>query len=347
MNRSLYLLLSVLSVVGCSESTPSDDGERQDPGHTLFSAGIETLLFEDDTADPFERVWSQGDYIGVFASEQGCNERYILKRSGYGCTEAEFYGPLVVGERIMAYYPYDATIEGKVGAIPLTLATSQIFHDDRSILDQFLAYCPRTYAVFDGDSRLTFGYPLGLLILQIHLETPVTVTELVLTSAAHRLAGTGSVDEDLVLSMSSSASPSVTLDCGDGLPSHIFQTDDSGVDVLTWTNYCLILPPAEYAGRDLSLEIRTVEEGVITCSLQRLSVRRIVADACAITTTVITAASDGGFDTETGYLEGSVIFAPGLPDFDTSPGYFEPLVKGSAVGDGRCGTLQGVLDVES
>lgn len=341
----LYALLSAVVTTGCTETEgPDRDDEVRTEGYTLFSVSTEALLLAAGDGDPFERLWSQGDCIGLFGSERGANERYTLKRSGYETTRAEFYGPQVAGERIAAYYPYDAALQGEAGAIPLSLAPTQRYDAGRKAADQFLTYCPRTFAGMEDDGRLVLGYPLGMLAVQIRFDEPVTVTSLTLVSAARKLAGAGTVDEALALTLSEAGASGIVLDCSPGVLS---RTDDAADGGSLYASYCFVLPPAEYADRDLTLEIRTLELAPISCTLRALAVCRISAADCTLTTAVVSAGPGGGFDTEIGYLEGSAIFRPALPEFDSEAGYLEPDPEVPEVGAGSFDTEEGYLDVQS
>ena len=340
-----HALLFVAVAAGCTKTErPESDRRVQPEGYTLFRASTEALLPGTGDGDPFERIWSQGDCIGLFASEQGNNECYTLKRAGYGSADAEFYGPQVIGERIAAYYPYEAALEGEAGAIPLALAPMQRYEAGCSAAERFLICCPRTFAGVDAAGRLSFGYPLGMLAVQIRFEDPVTVTGMTLTSRSRRLAGAGTVDEALALTMSDAASPSIELDCGAGVVS---ESRGAADDEIRHTSYCFVLPPATYAARDLSLEIRTLEQPAISCTLRELDVRRVSALDCTIATAVVSAGPGGGFDVETGYLEGSVIFAPVLPEFGVEEGYLEPQPELPAVDPGVFETEEGYLEGKS
>lgn len=340
--QALYTLLMAVVTAGCTETErPDVDRPVRNEGYTLFSATTETLFLAADGGDPFERIWSQGDYIGLFASEQGENTRYTLKRAGYGTSMAEFYGPQVIGEHIAAYYPYDAALQGEAGAIPLTLEPVQCHEGGLSAIARFLTYCPRIFAGLDDPGQLTFGYPLGMLAVQIHFDEPITVTGMTLASSSRALGGAGTVDEELALTMAEAATPTLTLDCGAGMPSETETPEQGGTE---YTSFCFVLPPAEYAAGDLTLEIQAREQQPIRCTLRKIVVRRISSCDCSLTTAIVSARPDGEFDTETGYLEGSVLFGPRLPNFDSETGYLEPQPEVPEIETGTFETEEGYLD---
>ena len=102
-----YNLLAILSVT-CHLASCSADGEKDmfdvpHTGYTLFEADFEAVQMG---IDQFEGLWDKNLAIGVFGSESGVNEKYTLKNAYDGKAAGEFYGPVVKGERVMAYYPY-------------------------------------------------------------------------------------------------------------------------------------------------------------------------------------------------------------------------------------------------
>lgn len=242
MKRLICILIFASCCVACS-----DDGDTCEPvieGHSIFRADVETLTFLGGS--DFEHIWLKGENIGVYGSLQGENNEFILKRDYYDRTgEAEFYGPKVKGDVIMAYWPYDAAAEARIGAFPMTVSSEQVRCENP--YEQFLE-TSRLFARYDmyGDGKLHFEYPLGAIAVEI--DYAVTVKKVILSSETRKLSGRGYVDENMTFAIASNGSNSITLDCGDGIVS----TPEAK------ERFHIMLPAGEYAERELTLTIEAV-----------------------------------------------------------------------------------------
>ena len=135
--------MSCLAVLFACEV--KDNGADIDlSGYTRFSVDMEEITLGDF---PGQRVWQDGDMIGVFGSEQGTNVGFFLKEASEGKTVAEFYGPLVKGSQVVAYFPYNRSVAMENGGLPCELATVQVFDKEQSAQSQFLAYSSRASTV--------------------------------------------------------------------------------------------------------------------------------------------------------------------------------------------------------
>lgn len=216
MNRYIRILLLLCSVIamscGAEPADPFDDVRL--PEHTVFAADFKALTFADTSRTP---TWAKGDCIGIFGSEQGQNERYVLKKAGDGQQKAEFYGPEVSGERIRAYYPYAEGYELHDGHLSFEMLPDQEWSGETTLHQQYLRYVKTAFAFSNGTDTLTFAYPQGLMTFRFFFEKDVKITGLVLTSPSRNLAGTGYVTDDWIVEMKSAVNYPVTLDCGDGV----------------------------------------------------------------------------------------------------------------------------------
>lgn len=257
----LFLYASaVLAVAAACEKTGKEDlGDVSQAGTTVISADIESLLLGQDT-----RVWPDGAYIGVFGSESGTNEKYILKRAGAGLASAEFYGPLVSGETLAAYYPWQDVFAGRADAMPVTLTAAQQYSEDDA-LDIFDRYCPTAFATMKNGA-MKFFYPFGMIRIRVELFDNIKVTGITFTSAEKGAAGMGAILPDGSLKMSAGAAKTITLDCGEGVNS-ITETG--------FSEFYITLAPGTY---ETAFMVITAEgEDPIVCALDGINVPRIDA----------------------------------------------------------------------
>lgn len=272
----------------CEQAEPSGGFDVETEGHTVFTADMQALLLGQDE----QFVWEKGDYIGVFGSKRGNNEKYILKKAGYETASAEFYGPNVSGETIGAYYPYSGGFKFDGGVFSVNLAARQQFVSENDAVRQFLEYSPHAFAFYEGDSRMVFSYPMGMLLVRLDLEEVLTVKSLTLSVPGGALAGGGTVSRGSGLKMGASAVSSVVLDCAEGVAS---KEGDLVRD------FMIVLPPAMYADAALTLEIEG--EKPYRYNISGLEIKKVTGKEFPVTAVTVAAGSVEGFEVETGYFE--------------------------------------------
>ena len=261
----------------CEKSGETTLPDVSQEGITVIPADLESLLLGDD-----ERVWPEGAYLGVFGSEKGTNEKYVLKKAFEGLASAEFYGPLVAGETISAYYPWNDSYTGRATAMPVALSSGQAY-SELPAKDIFQQYCTMAFATMRA-GRMRFFYPFGMLRLKVELDSALNVKEIVFSSSSRAAAGMGEVLPDGSLKMSGGASGVVTLDCGEGIP-----TEEGGV----FHYYYLTLLPGDYP--DAKLVIKAEGEDPIVCVLDGISIPRIDASAFTLASVVVSTEGPSGF----------------------------------------------------
>ena len=143
MKKAIYISACAAVLISCEVKDQGTDIDVS--GHTIFRVDMEAVTF----GDTQEKIWAEGDMIGVFGSEQGSNVGFYLKESSEGESVAEFYGPLVKGSSIRAYFPYEKGIETGVDGIPCALASVQEYSADATALTHFMKYSTRAFAVLD------------------------------------------------------------------------------------------------------------------------------------------------------------------------------------------------------
>lgn len=261
MTKRLFCIVMVfIAAVSCSKDNTADEPVIE--GHSLFYADVETLAFW--SGNDYDHMWLEGESIGIYASEQGDNFEYTLKRAYYGATgDVEFYGPKVKGDVIMAYYPYDADIEAMLGRFPVSVTNVQTYDPD--VYKQFLSMTGvfARYDMYD-DGKLHFEYPLGCMAVTI--DYPITVVSMTLECESRNLAGRGYIDENLNLEMSSTGARSIRLDCGEGVES---TADDK-------KTFHIMLPPGTYPERDLTLTVEALPASdSFMLKMKALEVKRV------------------------------------------------------------------------
>ena len=262
MKRILHItfLLSVL-LLSCTKQAPAPKEDIVREGYTLLPANIETLLLDKEHA----RTWEESAAIGVFGSTQGQNEKYRLRSADAHLSRGEFYGPLVKGATIAAYYPFTPSFAGSAESLSGSLSGVQSFFADKDAPAQFLTYCPTAFAFLEN-GQLPFHYPCGLLKVTVGLDETLTVRSISLTDAVHPLAGPMSVTRSGAVLDSASGTNTLSLNCEAGIPTK----DSSG----NFQPFYLVMLAGDYA--DITLELRIDEEASpIVCQVKSLRIPRI------------------------------------------------------------------------
>ncbi len=279
-----YTIITVLSAI-CLLTACSDKGEDMfevpDQGYTLFKADFEDI---DLAGEKSAYVWMMEKGIGVFGSEGGVNEKYVLKKAYEGKPEGEFYGPLVCGDSIRAYYPYAENFSLHDGALAYSLPASQTYSVENTLLEQFDRYTCYAYAFKDEENGLKFHYMSGLLSVKTTLSETATFTSMKLTSPKADLAGVGKVASDLSLSFAAGGLNSVEVDFGKGI-----RVREKSNDIA----FPFVLPAGKY--RDLKLVMKSEERDDILVRLDSLEVRRVTAGDFMVTEVEVGPDGLGGY----------------------------------------------------
>ena len=243
---------------------------------------------------PDQKVWQEGDMIGVFGSEQGTNVGFFLKKSSEGETIAEFYGPLVKGTQITAYFPYGRSVEMEAGGLPCELASVQTFDKDQSAQLHFLKYSSRAFAVTDNDDVLHFAYPFGVLEVVVALDEMIVMTGAKL-SGVRPISGKFIIDAGYGISPTDLSYRDISLDFnGAEIPSR--EGDECAV-------LRFVLPPASYSDGDLVLQIQENDGGIMEVQLGQVEVQRIDCSSFQISSVTVGLADIPELDIKDGYLE--------------------------------------------
>lgn len=291
MKRFLYMFSTViLAAAACEKPVVDDDFDIS--GNTVFT--VDTEQIDILAGASFRDTWAEGSRLGVFGDADYSNIPYVLKRDGIDKSEATFYGPLVRGRRILAYYPYSASKELEEGMVPVTLSTVQPFDADADATSQFLSCSPEVVACTEGDNVLHFRYPFGIMAVQLQFDELMKVSSLTLSSTESGIAGRLLVDADLNVKASSISATSISV------------TPDTPVDSFDadgrFATFYFVLPPAEYPAKSLALAVVTETE-TMNISMKAIEVKRVDGVDFSVCNVAVQGSDLPGFNPVDGYLE--------------------------------------------
>ena len=285
-----YNLLAILSIT-CLLASCSADGDKDmfdvdRTGYTLFEADFEAV---DMDGDNFEGVWDKDLAIGVFGSEAGENVKYTLKNAYDGKAAGEFYGPVVKGDRIMAYYPYSEGYALYEGGMSYTLPSTQVYASESTLLEHFCANAGCAFAFNNSDNKLKFGYAAGLLSMQIRFNNPIKITAVQLVSENSNIAGVAKLNADMSVTFGSGAVKTVGVNFGQG----ILSKNDDG-----FARYPVLLAAGQYESLKLIVKAEGYDD--IICELDPFEIERISVGDYRLTEVVVSVGGLGGFEIEGG-----------------------------------------------
>lgn len=277
MKKYLLYISAVLALTACDKKIPEELPPLSLDGRTVVEAKIESLLLGEDN-----RVWPEGAAIGVCGSISGANEKYLLRQADATLSEAVFYGPKVSGE-ICASYPWDPSYTGAWGRMTVALDNRQAYDPGKGPKEQFVSYSPRAFG-FEQNGKLAFGYPFGVLSIQVALEEDLQVEGITLRSESLPFAGTGVVSaEGIQFGTGASHGLELVFD------QPVSIRDDEGNPV----PFYVVMPPFEYP--DLEISFSFTGEQPFVCNAGGLSVPRIDAGSFSLLSMVITTDGPEGF----------------------------------------------------
>ena len=287
MRYNLFAILSVTCLLAsCSADGDKDMFDVARTGYTLFEADFEAV---DMDGDNYEGVWDKDLAIGVFGSEAGENVKYTLKNAYDGKAAGEFYGPVVKGDRIMAYYPYSEGYALYEGGMTYALPSTQVYTSENTLLEHFCSYAGYAFAFNNSDNKLKFGYASGLFLIKIGFKNPIKVTAIELVSENNNIAGVAKLNPDMSVAFGASAVNTVSVDFCEGIWS-------KEGDVLA--QYPVVLAAGLY--ESLSLIIKAEGYDDIICELDPFEIERISVGDYKLTEVVVSVGGLGGFEIEEG-----------------------------------------------
>ena len=287
MRYNLFAILSITCLLAsCSADGDKDMFDVERTGYTLFEADFEAV---DMDGDNFEGVWDKDSAIGVFGSEAGENVKYTLKNAYDGKAAGEFYGPVVKGDRIMAYYPYSEGYARYDGGMSYTLPSTQVYASESTLLEHFCANAGCAFAFNNSDNKLKFGYAAGLLSIQIRFNNPINITAIELVSENNNIAGVAKLNPDMSVTFGSGAVKTVGVNFGQG----ILSKNDDG-----FAQYPIVLAAGQY--ESLKLIVKAEGDDDIICDLDPFEIERISVGDYKLTEVVVSVGGLGGFEIEGG-----------------------------------------------
>ena len=287
MRYNLFAILSITCLLAsCSADGDKDMFDVDRTGYTLFEADFEAV---DMDGDNFEGVWDKDIAIGVFGSEAGENVKYTLKNAYDVKTSGEFYGPVVKGDRIMAYYPYSEDYALYEGGMSFTLPSTQVYVSENTLLEHFCANAGYAFAFNNSDNKLKFGYAAGLLSIKFGFNNPINITAIELVSENNNIAGVAKLNPDMSVAFGAGAVKTVCIDFGQGIWSQ-----ENGV----FAQYPVVLAAGYY--EDVKLVIKAEGYDDLICQLDPFEIERISVGDYKLTEVVVSINGLGGFEIEGG-----------------------------------------------
>ena len=285
-----YTLIAILSglcfLTSCTVDGGKDIFDVPQTGYTLFEADFEDI---DIAGDKLNALWDKDLAIGVFGSKSGENEKYTLKNAYDGKTSGEFYGPVVKGEQIMAYYPYSEGYALYDGGMSYTLSSTQVYVSENTLLEHFCANAGYAFAFNNSDNKLKFGYASGLFLIKIGFKNPIKVTAIELVSENNNIAGIAKLNSDMSVAFGAGAVKTVCIDFGQGIWSQ-----ENGV----LAQYPVVLAAGYY--EDVKLVIKAEGYDDLICNLDPFEIERISVGDYKLTEVVVSVGGLGGFEIEGG-----------------------------------------------
>ena len=287
MRYNLFAILSITCLLAsCSADGDKDMFDVHQTGYTLFEADFEAV---DMGGDNFEGVWDKDIAIGVFGSAAGENVKYTLKNAYDGKAAGEFYGPVVKGDRIMAYYPYSEGYALYEGGMTYALPSTQGYVSENTLLEHFCANAGYAFAFNNSDNKLKFGYASGLFLIKIGFKNPIKVTAIELVSENNNIAGVAKLNPDMSVEFGAGAVKTVCIDFGQGIWSQ-----ENGV----LAQYPVVLAAGYY--EDVKLVIKAEGYDDLICQLDPFEIERISVGDYKLTEVVVSINGLGGFEIEGG-----------------------------------------------
>lgn len=290
MRRTIFLTICLAALFSCEMKDKGTDIDLS--GYTVFNVDMEAITVSGGTAE--QKIWEPGDMIGVFGSEQGENAGFYLKQSSEGKTVAEFYGPLVRGSQVMAYFPYDKAVTAEKDCLPCELPSVQTYDPQKTALQHFLTYSTRAFATLDENEMFHFAYPFGILEVVVALDAPITMTGASL-SGQKPLSGKFLVDGQNALLPTDLSVESLNLDFG----GKAFSSKEGGENAVLR----FVLPPASYGEGDLALAINIKDDADMEVILDQVQVERVDCSSFTVSSVTVSLSDIPGLDIKDGYLE--------------------------------------------
>lgn len=285
-----YTLIAILSglcfLTSCTVDGGKDIFDVPQAGYTLFEADFEDI---DIAGDKLNALWDKDLAIGVFGSKSGENEKYTLKNAYDGKAAGEFYGPVVKGDRIMAYYPYSEGYALYDGGMSYTLSSTQVYVSENTLLEHFCANAGYAFAFNNSDNKLKFGYAAGLLSIKFGFNNPINITAIELVSENNNIAGVAKLNPDMSVAFGAGAVKAVGVNFGQG----ILSKNDDG-----FAQYPVVLAAGQY--ESLKLIVKAEDYDDIICVLDPFEIERISVGDYKLTEVVVSINGLGGFEIEGG-----------------------------------------------
>lgn len=279
-NKFKVFILMCMAVLGCSGHNHFPDVDYS--GITSMTADLEGVLIPGSE----ELAWQIGDEIGVFSAEND-NVRWQLRSKSEGQKEATFYGPVVKGGEVCAYYPYSEGVYRHNGGISVELPQVQFYNPGETAVAHFLSVKPTAISGVDQD-KMFFRYPYGLVRITTDLKQEIEISGLSFEGDM-ALSGWFNLGMDASLTPSAGAKKSVEL-----------EMDEPVMSSSTMSLY-VVMPPMDDANLTLTIKMDGQESMVL--SVNDLTVNRIMEGSFNIASICVKSGGVVSMNQINGYLE--------------------------------------------
>ena len=280
-----FITMVILFTCGCTKQIKDDGAGIDTSGHTLLQATIENLTLPG--YDPSVALWSKDDQVGLFAAGQSKAVCWNVRVSSDGKPDAEFYGPLVKGDKIIGVFPFDPSVEYNGSAITCELPGVQKHQPSLSMTEFFLTYNPYVFGVADNGS-IDFHYAFGLLEIDFDLAYPVEIAKLSIASETQFISGRMLYDGE-TLSGTGASSKTIILDFED----NTYMSPE--------LKAYAVIRPAVY--EDLSVTVATADGEEMTLKVPQTTIERISAGHFTAGHITVSSSDLPSLDQEDGYWE--------------------------------------------
>ena len=277
--------IAILFTCGCTKLIKDDGSGIDTSGHTLLKATIENLTLPG--YDPSVALWSKGHQVGLFTEGQSKAVCWDVRVSSDGKREAEFYGPLVKGEKIIGVFPYDSSVEYNGNAITCELSGVQKHLPGLSMTEFFLTYNPYVFGVANSGA-IDFHYAFGMLEIDFDLAYPVEIVGLSISSDTQFISGRMLYDGDN-LSETGASSRTIILD----FESKTYMSPE--------LKAYAVIRPAVY--EDLSVTINMADGEEMRLKVPQTTIERISAGHFTAGHITVSSSDLPSLDQEDGYWE--------------------------------------------
>lgn len=241
MRKLCLIFVATILCAGC-EKEATQDLTVKEQGNVIYAfTGAESRTYFEQSAGVYIHKWSDADEIGVFDKTTAPAEYLLIE--GANTTDATFLQiSTPVGGQVLnnsyAIYPYSASnVVSAEGVFRVVYPALQTYNTNQ----------PQSYGVASNvmvgiGSNGKYGFKNACGFLELNLVGSGIITKIVLTgNDSEKIAGEGivsyNVNSSPSVTMLSSATSEIVMDCGDGVV----------LNKTTPTPFIFALPPTTFS----------------------------------------------------------------------------------------------------